>query len=96
MFTEEEEIDRTDKTRPEKMEKMPSLDFKPMLTSLEMDRLPIRNSQLKNRNKAYTAQDRKEKGVDIGDASMFTGNAWFDIGLALGRKHKAKTQSKKK
>lgn len=88
--------DKTDKTKPKKMEKMPSLGFKPMIAGLEMDKLPIRNSQIKNRNKAYTAQERKEKGVDIGDASMFTGNAWFDIGLALGRKKKAKTQSKKK
>ena len=89
--------DKTDKTRPKKMSKLPMMDSEiPLIPEVDIEIMPFRNSQLKNRNKAFTAQDRKEKGIDIGDASMFTGNAWFDIGLALGRKHKAKTQSKKK
>lgn len=63
---------------------------------VDYDMIPFRNSQIENQKKAYDAQEKKENGIDIGESSMFTGNAWFDIGLALGRARTKKLKSNSK
>jgi hypothetical protein len=37
---------------------------------------------------------KKEKKLNLGEDSMFTGNTYFDIGLAIGRRLKEKKQNK--
>jgi len=80
----------------EKMDLMPKKGYKPMGKLGEMDKskLPFRNSQIESRNIAYDRQTKKDEGVEIGENSMFTGNAWFDIGLGLGRRARAKKAAK--
>lgn len=46
-------------------------------------------------NTAYNRQAEKEaQKINIGEGSMFTGNPYFDFGLAMGRK-RAKVKAKK-
>ena len=61
---------------------------------LNLDIIPFRNSQIKNKEAAYERQAKIDEGVEIGENSMFTGNAWFDIGLGLGRRARAKKAAK--
>ena len=56
------------------------------------EQLPFKNSQVENRDKAYKKEI--DKKVNIGEDGMFTGNAWFDTGLAMGRRAKKKREGK--
>ena len=55
--------------------------------SMDMfDRLPIRNSQIKNFNMLRDKNESKEtKKVEIGEDKMFTDDPWFNTGLVIGR-----------
>lgn len=56
------------------------------IKAIKLYHLPFSNKSIDQTKKAFQTQAKKEDKVNIGESSMFTGNAWYDVGLQMGRK----------
>lgn len=57
---------------------------------MDFNVMPFKNSQIEKAEGAYAKQQEKDEEVNLGENSMFTGNAWFDIGRSIALKRKSK------
>lgn len=62
------------------------------LTGGDISKMGVKNKQAEGVKKAYD----KQSEVDLNEDAMFTGNPYFDIGLAMGRSRKKKMKAAKK